>query len=405
MYLPFFLSMLLVANPTPQGDARPATNLKVSGEAQEAPATRPEMQSVAHFCGKITKSRVRMRLKPYLDSPILKELNRDDLVVVVGQADDFWAVKPTPGTKGYVYRTYILDGEIVGSHVNVRLEPDSGGHIACQLNEGEKISGSISSQNTKWFEIALPEYVTFYVAKEYVTKIGDETLFSQLAAKKIQLEEKLKSIAKTIENEFKKSFEEIDLSSLAGELNQIIDEKDFPKIAESGKELLQKMREEYLQKSMAAKNSQNEPSKEPLATNEQKTELDKDVAESVNEAKDEASSTTTQDIPLVSFDVREKDLVAYAISTKQAANADIFYQQEEHQSMTISGVVKPYTKQVKNSPGDYLLISTKTGMPQCFLYSSKVHLQDFVGKEVTFVVVERPNNNFAWPAYFVLRAQ
>jgi hypothetical protein len=402
MYLSLFLSCILATSPIQQGES---INAKAPGENTQPVATRPEMQSVSSFTGKITKSRVRLRLKPYLDAPILKELNRDDLVVVVGQADDFWAVKPNPGTKGYIYRTYILDGEIVGSHVNVRLEPDSQGHIACQLNEGQKITGSISSQNNKWFEIALPDNVTFYVAKEYVTKIGDETIFSQLEVKKNQLEEKLKNIEKTIRDEFKKPFEEIDLSSIAQELNQLSDEKDFPRIAEAGKELLQKMRENYLQKSLVEKNNQNQPAKEPLATKEQKAELEKDVAESLNEAKDEVSSTTCQDMPLVAFEVREKDLVSYAVSNKQAENADIFYAQEEKQAMTVSGVVKSYTKQVKNSPGDYLLISTKTGMPQCFLYSSKVALQELVGKEVTLLVVERPNNNFAWPAYFVLRVQ
>lgn len=76
------------------------------------------------FVGKITGNRVRMRLHPNLDSPIIKELNEGELLVVVGKSDDYFAILPPQNVNAYVYRTYVLDGVIEGDHVNVRMEPN-----------------------------------------------------------------------------------------------------------------------------------------------------------------------------------------------------------------------------------------------------------------------------------------
>ena len=64
------------------------------------------------FTGKIKKQKVRMRLQPLYDGQILKEMNSGDMVIVVGESDDFFAVQPPAEFKGYVYRTYVLDNVI-----------------------------------------------------------------------------------------------------------------------------------------------------------------------------------------------------------------------------------------------------------------------------------------------------
>ncbi|MCH9625881.1 MAG: hypothetical protein S4CHLAM123_10660 [Chlamydiales bacterium] len=77
-----------------------------------------------------------------------------------------------------------------------------------------------------------------------------------------------------------------------------------------------------------------------------------------------------------------------------------FYQQEEQGATLLSGIVEPYNRPVKNRPGDFLLKSD--ALPIAFLYSTKVNLEQFVGKKVTVIGAPRPNHNFAFPAYFVL---
>ena len=86
------------------------------------------------FTGQVAKNRVRMRLNPALDSVIINELSKDDLVVVTNESDEFYEVLPPSQMKGYVFRTYVLDGQVEGSNVNIRLEPDTGSQVVCQVN-------------------------------------------------------------------------------------------------------------------------------------------------------------------------------------------------------------------------------------------------------------------------------
>ena len=58
---------------------------------------------------------------------------------------------------------------------------------------------------------------------------------------------------------------------------------------------------------------------------------------------------------------------------------------------------------MKNRPGlVYVLLNPNNNLPIAFLYSTKLNLETRVGQEQSFIVVTRPNNNFAFPAYFVI---
>src|SRR5690606_31340485 len=81
--------------------------------AQEASTTADEgvIQQKANFTpftGQVTRDRVRMRLQPTLESPVIRELDRGDLLVVVNEVDDFYAVSPPTDMKAFIYRTYVL---------------------------------------------------------------------------------------------------------------------------------------------------------------------------------------------------------------------------------------------------------------------------------------------------------
>ncbi|MGZ3733102.1 MAG: SH3 domain-containing protein, partial [Parachlamydiaceae bacterium] len=105
--------------------------------------TQP-LQSIEPFTGKITRNKVRMRLQPSLDALILRELSKDDLLSVVGESNEFYAILPPKDTKAYIFRTYVLDDIVEGSRVNVRLEPAIEAPVIAQLNSGDKVEGIIS---------------------------------------------------------------------------------------------------------------------------------------------------------------------------------------------------------------------------------------------------------------------
>src|SRR6267154_353385 len=95
-------------------------------EPKEAPKKTPEKVpevNVNPFTGKVKGRKVRMRLRPDLDSRIIKELSKNELVVVVGEKGEFWAVQAPVGTKAYIFRSFVLDNVVEGNRVNIRLEP------------------------------------------------------------------------------------------------------------------------------------------------------------------------------------------------------------------------------------------------------------------------------------------
>ena len=73
--------------------------------------------------------------------------------------------------------------------------------------------------------------------------------------------------------------------------------------------------------------------------------------------------------------------------------------------MALKGILEPYHRNVKNRPGDYVLINPSTKLPIAYLYSTKVNLQRKVGQAITVQGLARPHNNFAFPAYFILSVE
>jgi len=370
-------------------------------------APKQETRTIESFTGKVTKNRVRLRLQPTLEAPILKELSKDHLLVVTGIVDEFYAVLPAPQTKGYMFRTYILDGEIVGNHVNVRLEPDTNAPIICQLNSGEKITGNVAAANNKWLEIALPEQVRFYVAKEFVSRAGDVHVFYEVEKRRTCVEERLAFIEKAVHNEFQKSFRQIELAPFATELKSLIAQMDnLPQQAHRAQTLLKTMQEDYLQKSLTHKEVAA-PQIVVEADHQDKESSGKAESEVAcsEEKADEKPAAATPPVFALPYGETEKKLLQDAITSGLVKDAEGFYLVEQKKAVVLHGIIKPYARHVKNAPGDFVLLNPKTNLPIAYVYSTKVDLQLLVNKEMTITAVERPNNNFAYKAFFALKAE
>nr|NGX33412.1 hypothetical protein [Candidatus Anoxychlamydiales bacterium] len=81
-------------------------------------------QQFKSFTGKITGSKVRIRSGSDLDSHIITQLSKNELVLVKEDAGDFWGVAPLSNAKAYVFRNYIIDNVVEADRVNIRLEPN-----------------------------------------------------------------------------------------------------------------------------------------------------------------------------------------------------------------------------------------------------------------------------------------
>lgn len=362
------------------------------------------------FTGKILKNKVRMRLQPSLDGSILREMKADDLVIVVGEKDNFYAVQPPRDIKGYVFRTFVLDGVIEGSRVNVRLEPDLTAPVIAQMNTGDNVVGTISAQDKKWMEIAPPASTRFYIAKEFVEKIGDVNLMNTLAKRQEEADALIETATANSKSEMEKPFDEINLYNSIQDLNIVVTQyKEFPESVAKAKELIGSLHDEYAHKKEAhlAAAKTSEPTSVAVAHESKSVAhepiLDKAPADNVAviSTPNAQSSSTSVNGKMAAWIPVEQDLYELWSEKHPNTSIDDFYQHQSKDMVTLRGIIEPYTRFVKNKPGDYILVNQANHLPIAYLYSTKVNLQDKVGQEITVSVLPRDNHNFAFPAYFV----
>jgi hypothetical protein len=406
-------------------------------EAADAPETKPEAPvkkqtapkanekakpntPLTSFTGKVIKNKVRLRAQPTMDSAIIKELGQGDLLIVLDENDDFYAIQPPKEIKAYVFRTFVLDNIVEGSKVNVRLSPDVDAPVIGQLKGGDRVNGTISTQNNKWLEIQPPASVRFYVAKEYVEKIGDANLMSKIERRRNEVNLILNSATLSAQNEMQKDFPEINLESATAGYNKVIKNfTDFPDQVEKAKTLLAKLQEDYMKKKipyLEAKASQSSQLDEKMKSQQEKLSLLEQQLqkERANKSYSPVANTTApisapkaanyqgiNDKMNLWSPVEQNVYQTWSAENDNGSMED-FYQQQGESAVAMKGIIEPYTRVVKNKPGDYVLMNQTNHLPIAFLYSTQVNLQDHVGREVTVYGVTRPNNNFAYPAYFVL---
>lgn len=385
-------------------ECAPPSNAKTT---VAAPAKKAD--SFKTFTGKILANKVRLRVKPDLESHIIRQVNKNDLLLIVAEEGDFYAVQPPKDMKAYVFRSYILDNVVEANRVNVRLEPHVDAPIIGQLQGGEKIEGKICSMNHKWLEIPPPSNAKFYVSKEFISQVGGPEYLVMMEMRKTQAEESLSKAFFTAEVECKKAYEEMSVIEPTEQFQAIVRNfSDFPEIAKQAREGLALLKDTYLQKKIAFLESKAELSssaKEELLA-KHKTESQELFAEASTE---NPSSFGKRAIARELNDqMRKWDAVEESLFLSWSAfhtnkTLDDFYAEQKANASIIIGTIEPYGHPVKNKPGDFVLRGEDA--PLAYLYSTRVNLHACVGKKVSLLVSSRPNNHFAFPAYFVLSVE
>lgn len=388
-----------------------------SNAMAEAPAKTPhaaqgakKSESFKPFTGKVLANKVRIRSKPDLESHIIRQLTRGDLLLINGEEGDFWSVQPPKGTKAYVFRTYILDGVVEASRVNVRLEPHADAPIIAQLQTGDKVKGDICPMNHKWLEIEPPISAKFYISKEFVTQVGGPEYLAAMEKRGAQVRELVSSAFLIAEAECKKPFEEMSILEASEKFQVVLNAyADFPEAVAQAKEGLVLFKDTYLQKKIAYLEAKAEL---PAALKEEL--LAKHHAENKELFKNEIikpdpnlwqqrrpKQTLTDRMRL--WDTIEESLYLSWTAFHTGKKEDEFYDEQKANATVLTGTIQSYEYPVKNRPGDYVLRGAEA--PIAYLYSTHVDLEKYEGKTVTLLASPRPNNHFAFPAYFVLSVE
>lgn len=393
---------------------------KRSDTRSTAPVIAEKFES---FTGKITKNKVRLRLQSNYEGPVLRELGRNEYVIVLDETDDFYAIQPPADILGYVFRTYVLDNIVEGDRVNIRLQPDREATIVAQLKAGDRVDGKPTPTNNKWLEIKLPNTTRFYVAKEYVEKAGDVGFKDRLDKKRYAAVDLLNATDAMSKAELQKPFDQMGITGIKANYQHIInDYLEFPEIITKAQDSLTAIQEAYTAKKVAYLEEQSKLSSSTAQANkklnaelqaqknkithlEQQIEQNRQivsVAPPVIEAPHYAKKPQQLPVNISTWLPVEEELFNTWAMESGKHHPQEFYREQKQKSFVLQGIVDPYTRPIKNKPGDYMLLNSASKLPIAFLYSTHINLQDYVGHEVAIHVAPRNNNNFAFPAYFVL---
>lgn len=353
------------------------------------------MLTAVSYTGQVQNNKVRLRLSPSLSSEVLEEVNKGELLAVVGEVDDFLEVEPPEEFACYVYASYIEEGKSIASNVNVRLYPAIDAPVLAQLNEGDLVTVIPDTAHRGWIKVAPPKKVKFYVAREFVKEVGGKHYIETQRQRTKEVQALLDKAEKTHDSEFTKPFMQIVLHKVLDPLKEIVnDYKDFPDQMNRAVVLLHKYRQDYLQlKVQFLENQQQsaavlvEPFNHSLIPQKEEAPAQVDVVQSF--------------IPKSHFKDQEEEIYLRWSVENPGLNRESYKNSELKKAIELQGVLEPFPRHVKNQPGDYILVHPINKLPIAYVYSTMVPLKEWEGQEVTVVVTKRPHNHFPFPAYHV----
>ena len=222
-----------------------------------------------------------------------------------------------------------------------------------------------------------------------------------------------------------KPFDQINIDGIKLNYEHLM--KDYPEFPEAGnkaKEALAALIDTYTAKKVAYLENQTRTSATAVEANkklaaelqaqkskvnqlEQQIEKNRQIASVTQSSAQQTMPAKPDQLPInmAYWLPAEESIMAKWTEQTGKHSAKEFYDDQKKQAFTLKGIIDPYTRPVKNKPGDYMLLNSSSKLPIAFLYSTTTNLQDYVGHEVSIQVVPRVNNNFAFPAYFVLQLE
>lgn len=361
-------------------------------------AKSPTQKPFQSFTGKILGNKVRLRTQSDLEGHIVRLLNKNDLLLIVGEVGDFWAVEPPRDIHAFVFRSYVLDNIVEANRVNIRLEPHIDAPVIGQLEKGEKIEGEICSTHHKWLQINPPNRIHFYISKEFIEKAGSPEYLTKMIRRKAEVDHLLQCAYFSAEAESKKLYSDMNPQEAFAQFESIIlDYKDFPDHVDQAKSTVAALQENYLNKKIAYLEAKAE-GLDPDFTKSKSQEVSPFKIDPNLWGK--RNLTDSLNLKMKFWEPIEDSLYLSWSAFHTNKKMNDFYEEQKVNAITLSGVVESYNATVKNKPGDFILRSKDMNI--AYLYSTQVNLDDMIGKRVTLLLTPRPNHHFAFPAYYVL---
>ena len=287
-----------------------------------------------------------------------------------------------------------MDGTVEGSHVNVRIAPDLEAPVVAQLNTGDPVFGSISALHPKWMEIQVPEHVRFFVAKDFVEKVGDEHFLARHEERFDQVK-RLLAAGSELRNELDGPFETIHLPQILDPFKQVVENyTEFPDQVAIAEESLREIEQAFLLKKVAylEEKTSNLPVMEAI---------EDEMAQSSDGLSSPPAPQLIASARAYWMEIEKSLDQKWRRDAGGEGDPYAFYKAQAEKAEVLQGILEPYLRPVKEKPGDFVLLDKENRTPIAYLYSTRINLLDQVGKEVELKGLFRPNNLFNHPAFFV----
>lgn len=317
----------------------------------------------AQFSGRVQQA-VSITAHPNEDA-IVYQKEKGDLLLIQGDAGDFWEIAPDSDLKLYVYKPYVDGDSIITNGVSARIFPEASAHAAIILNKGDLVD--VLEQLDEWVLIAAPPATKFYAKKAYVEKIANASYFFEQKKRRKRAFDTLARIKEQLDSTLSESAF-IDITNQLKNILIVFD--DIADVKRLATQTLYELDMLHLKNSIA--------------------KLENSIT--IGATKKDRAKLWLQ---------KENELFERWKGTTGKTQRN-FYDSQRKQAKTLQGHLLPYDHNINNMPGDYILYSQ--GKPVALVYSTLIDLKNLVDKNITCYVYPRYNNNYAFPAYFVLEA-
>lgn len=173
--------------------------------AQEGPKDKKE--DIFPFVGRLNGDRVNLRIKPEASAYVVTQITQGEDLFVIGQKDDWYEVLYPAKVSFWVYSKYVIDGQINGSQVHVRLGPGVNYPSMIQLETGTPLE--VRSEQGSWVEITPPKESSAWISAEYVSYFCPMNQYSQRLEDEKEAQRLLLEADAQKKEEFEKPVEQV----------------------------------------------------------------------------------------------------------------------------------------------------------------------------------------------------
>ncbi len=136
------------------------------------------------YTAEIVAHDVNVRAGSHLNYEIITQLNKGELVLVVGDRRGWKKIKMPEGALCWVSERYVKDNVVIGNRVNIRAGAGLKFNVLCQLNRDHVVNVKKISDDGQWLGIEPPEHAYAWIKKDFIKYKGKPEVYEAYIEKK-----------------------------------------------------------------------------------------------------------------------------------------------------------------------------------------------------------------------------